>query len=242
MKRYLHIFFLILTTSLFMVKCSKKGDSITEPRFGIYNFSTYTVDSFRFRVVLNGIVLTDSLLSRVGFFSTAVSFFDTKGRLQIIDAKNNNQLILDSVIKMQTGTSTFSLVQLVKGQKPYIPAPPYEPVPASGKYKVRFQYTPFIGEGNFPPQPFFYDSVICYVRKNGINIDTVVLDKYETTFFYEAQGNGDATFTIQLEDPLTGNSIDAVTSPTIGASYTGFNTVSVSGRSIIDDWRLIRMY
>lgn len=225
-----------------MVQCSKKGDRITEPRFGVYNFSTYTVDSFRFRIVLNGKVLTDSLLSRVGFFSTAVSFYESNGRLQIIDAKNNDQLMLDTAIQMQTGTNSFSLVQLLKGQKPYIPAQPNEPFPAPGHYKVRFQYTSFIGEGSFPPQSFYYDSVRCYVRKNGINIDTIVLDKYGMTPFYEAPGSGVTTFSIQLEDPLTGNPIDAVTSPTIGASYSGFNTVSVSGRAMIDDWRLIRMY
>jgi hypothetical protein len=242
MKKHLNVFILFLISAVCLVQCSKNGTSIIEPKFGIYNFSTYTVDSFRFRIVLNGVTLTDSLLSPSGFFSKTVSFFTTEGRLQIIDAKNNNQLVLDSAIKMQTGTSNFSLVQLQKGQKPYIPAPPNEPLPAPGKYKVRFLYTSFIGDANFLPQPFFYDSVKCYIRLNGVNIDTVVLQKYGVTSFYEAQTGGGGTFTIRLTNPMNGSQIDASTSPSIGGTYTGFNTVSVSGRAMLNDWVIIRVY
>jgi hypothetical protein len=242
MRKYLSVFIPVFIIAVSMVQCKKNGTAIIEPKFGIYNFSTYTIDTFRFRIILNDINITDSLVSPVGNFSKIVSFFNTVGRLQIIDAKNNNQLVLDTLITMKTGTNNFSLVQFLHGQKPYIPATPSEPVPAIGNYKIRFLYTPFIGDNNFPPQPFFYDSVMCYIRKNGFDIDTVVLKKYEATPFYEAHGNGVDLFTIKLDDPANGNTIDPSTSPTIGSTFTGFNTVSVSGRTITDEWRLIRIY
>lgn len=242
MKGYLKVIMSLLLPVLLMTQCSKKGRVINEPRFGLYNFSTYTVDSFRFRVILNGETLTDSLLSPVGFFSRAISFFNTDGKLQIIDIKNNNQLVIDTTIELRTGSNTFSLVQLQEGQKPFIPPPPNEPPPAPGKYKVRFQYSSFIGDENIPPQPFFYDSVRCYIRLNGVNIDTVVLGKYELSPFYEGGTGGVATFSIQIRNALNGNLIDASTSPSIGGAYAGFNTVSVSGRTTLNDWILIRMY
>ncbi len=242
MIKFLKVFITVLVIIIFMTQCSKNGAPIIEPKFGIYNFSTYTVDSFRFRVILNGEILTDSLRSRVGFFSRAVSFFNTDGRLQIIDAKSNEQLILDTLIQMRTGTSTFSLVQLEQGQKPFIPPPPNEAAPAPGTFKVRFQYTPFVGDGSVSPQPFFYDSVKCFIRKNGINMDTVVLSKYEMTSFYEAPTGGGGLFSVRIVNAINGNQIDASTSPSVGGSYTGFNTVSVSGRAVINDWVLVRIY
>lgn len=242
MRKYIRIFTLLSLSVIFLMSCSRKGRIITEPDFGIYNFTTYTIDSFRFRIILNGTTLTDSLWAPVGFFSRSVSFFETGGRLQVVDARNNNQLVLDTVITLKTGVNFYSLLQLFPGQKPFIPPLPTEPAPSAGNYKVRFQYTPFIGAAGFPAQPFFYDSVLCYVRRNGVEIDTVLLRKYDITPYYEAGINGGGTFSLILEDPATGNIIDAATSPTIGGAFIGFNTVSVSGRAAVDDWVLLRMY
>lgn len=231
MRKYLLIIITLL--SVFVIpECGKKGEAIAESRYGTYRFRTYTADTFQFRILLNGKILTDSLFSPIGLFSREISFSDIQRRLQIIDLKHNDQLVLDTIINMQTGISAYSLVQFTKGQKPFIPPVPNEPAPAAGKFKVRFQYLPYPGDNTTAPKPFFYDSVRCIVRENGVPVDTVILGRYGVTPFYEAvQGN---SFTIRLENPLNNSLIDATTSPSIGSGLAGFNTASVAGISNTD--------
>lgn len=244
MKMNIRNFTALVFSAFTLTLCTNKGDQIIEPDFGTYRFTTYTVDTFRFRISLNGEILTDSLMSPQGAFSRIISFFKSRRevRLVIAELAHNNQVILDSVIELSTGINNISIVQFEKGKKPTLPQLPNEPAPAPGNYKVRFQYTPFPGEAGSPPQPFFYDSIRCILRKNGTNIDTFVLEKFQTSLFYEAAGNGGATFSLRLENPLNGSLIDVSTSPTIGSTFTGFNSVSVSGKTALNDWRLVRMY
>lgn len=112
----------------FLAHCSDKGEAIVEPRLATYKFTTYTVDTFRFKITLNDEVLTDSLLSPIGSQKLIVKFIDSSRKLKIFNAKNN-QLIIDSTIILKIGQSTISLVQFTSEQRPFIPTSPNEPPP-----------------------------------------------------------------------------------------------------------------
>lgn len=240
MKKTVTIFILAISTFLLYAGCTFKSKAIAEPKFGIIDITTYTTDTFRLKVILNNKVLTDSLPSPRGNFSSIVSFFDSTANLLIINTKNN-QVILDSVFKLRTGKTSISLVQFIHEQTPYVPQLPNEPPPLPGNYKIRFQYTPFRGDALSGPQDFFYDSVTCIIRKNNVEIDTLVLEKYGLTPFYEGVGNGNTDFSLIIENPVNGDLIDAFIDP-IGSNFTGFNTVSVSGKAAFNEWKLIRIY
>lgn len=221
------VFFVFASFAIFLfTRCTSKGDSITEPKFGTFKFTTYTIDTFRFKVILNGEVLTDSLLSPQSSFSRIVSFFKSTARLLILDAENQSQVILDSVIQMKIGNTNISIVQFGHNEKPSPPPLFNEPLPAEGNYKVRFQYI----RPSSPAVPFF-DSIRCIIKKNGVEIDRIVLEKYESSPFYEAISATDQ-FTMSLENPaITGsnNVIDPILQ-NIG-DLTGLNTAIVFGTS-----------
>jgi hypothetical protein len=240
MKKNINISVIAACSILLFVGCTYKSKAIVDPKFGNYNFTTYTIDTFRLKVILNNSVLTDSLPSPWGNFSKSVSFFDSAAHLLIINTANN-QIIADSVFKLRTGDNNISIVQFIPHQTPYILPKPDEQAPPAGSYKIRFQYTPFRGDALNSPQPFFYDSVTCIVKKNGVEIDTVVLKHYDVTPYYQGVGNGSTQFSVRIENPVNGNVIDPFTDP-VGSNYIGFNTVSVSGRAAVDDWKLIRVY
>lgn len=184
MKKNIKNFLLLFCLVAALIQCSSKGDAVIETMYGTYEFKTYTVDTFRFKVILNGETLTDSLLSPQGRFTSIVKFFGPAGRLLIVDAKNNEQVILDSAITMTIGTTTISIVQLEKGRRPAPPPVPIEPPPAAGNYKARFQY---IRPDN-PIVPFF-DTVRVVVFANSssgyVPIDTIDLGRNAVTPFYE---------------------------------------------------------
>jgi hypothetical protein len=229
MRKYLPCFIIALVVTSF-IHCSKKGEPITEARFGTYKFTTFTIDTFRFKVVLNNEVLTDSLLTPQNIFSKSVGFFQPEGSLKIFNA-NTNQLILDSAITMKTGTTTFSLVQFISGDKPVVPQLPAEAPPAAGNYKARFQYVAPVN----PIVPF-YDSIKFFVRIQDATapggyrtLDSAVLRKGGITKYYEAPSN--LRFRIRITNPLTNVQITSPNQNVISLDNppTGFNTAIVRG-------------
>jgi hypothetical protein len=216
--------FLVLASFVifFFDRCTSKDDSIIEPKFGTFTFTTYTVDTFRFRVILNDEVLTDSLLSPQGSFSKVVSFFSSTARLLILDADNYGQVILDSVIQMKIGNTSIPIVQFRHSEKPSLPPLSNEPAPAQGNYKMRFQYTQPITS----TVPFF-DSIQCIVRESGNPVDTIILEQNELSPFYEGKTNS-SSFTLKLEKP-DGTTLHTSAINGIGSNFTGLNTAVVYG-------------
>lgn len=204
--------------------CSKKGEVIVEPSLANYTFTTYTVDTFRFKVFINGNLLTDSLLSPASSVSKDVFLTDINGQLKIIDAKTN-QTYIDTTIQLKTGRSNITVLQLIAGQKPALPPTPNEPPPGTGKYKLRIQYLQAT-----PTTPFFYDSIKCIIRKGGITIDSVVLARFALSPYYELANSLSNDFTLRVYDPVTGAPID-VSMNSIGGNYSGFNTARIYGTS-----------
>jgi len=229
MRKYLHVIMLLLITTIFIVQCTKKGTAIIEPRFGNYSFSTFTVDTFRFRIILDGVTLTDSLVSPIDFFSKYVNFLGTgEGRLQVIDAKNNDQLVLDTMINLQTGNNNFSIVQFITGQKPYIPGlPANEPPPAAGNYKIRFQYLK--GVAGFPEPNI--NPVKCIITNNNIPVDTTTLNLNGFTEFYEVSSTSNPR--VILLRPSNGQLFkqNFTTTAITPINRSGFNTVIMRGKS-----------
>lgn len=174
-------FFGIVLVSFCFVQCAKTGEVINEPSFSLLKFTTFTVDTMRFKVMLNDKTITDSLLSPRSTYQATIPFIDSIAKLKIVDASNNNS-ILDSTIKLRIGSRTISLVQFVSGQKPTTAPVPIESPPAAGNHKIRFQYIQPVGTG----RPF-YDSIKCQIRREDNNtfIDTVVLKRFDITRYYE---------------------------------------------------------
>src|SRR5262245_7813238 len=158
MKTYLNITVLVLLLAVFLIQCAKKTHVIEET-YRKYELTTYMVDTFRFRVILDGAVLTDSLLSPQSSISKLVKFQNTTGRLQIVDAGNHDQLVLDSIIPLKIGRTKISLVQFRHFEKPATPPIPNEPSPPAGNYKIRFQFV----APKSVAVPYF-DSVKFFVR------------------------------------------------------------------------------
>ncbi|MEO6670306.1 MAG: hypothetical protein ABIN36_12565 [Ferruginibacter sp.] len=226
MKKNLLLLAATLSIILLFSQCSKKGDAIDEAKFGSYNFTTYTIDTIRFRVVMNGVDLTDSLLSPVGSQRCNVSFVDSIGKLQVFNA-DNNQLFFDTTIVLKIGFSTISIVQLGAGQDPFIVPIPDEPAPAAGNYKVRFQYN----EPASADVPFF-DSIQCIIKLSGVvdPVDTIILHKYEYSRFYESTLG--VNFKMAINNAEDGTPYDGGTNNLSSTGFTDFNTASVYGSGI----------
>lgn len=210
-------------TVLGFVSCSKKGVAIDEAKIGSYKFTTYTIDTMRFRVVINDVDMGDSLLSPVGLLNTNVSFFDSVGTLKIFNAETN-ELFIDTSIRMQIGFSTISIVQLTSGQQPFIVPIPNEPPPAEGNYKVRFQYNEPVNSS----VPFF-DSIQCIIKLSGVlePVDTIVLLKNGLSSFYESTLG--VNFKMELRNPENNDVIDNNTNNLSSTGFTDFNTATVFG-------------
>ncbi len=226
MKKNIRSLLLSLTVILFVTQCSKKGDAIVEAKIGSYKFTTYTIDTFRFRVVINNVNVGDSLLSPVGLLNTNVSFFDTVGTLKIYNAETN-ALYIDTVIKLKIGFSTISIVQLAAGEQPFIVPIPNDAPPAAGNYKVRFQYS--MPANNTVP---FFDSIQCIIKLNGVvdPVDTIILHPYELSSFYEAALG--TNFKMELRNPENNDVIDNNTNNLNSTGFTEFNTASMYGTGV----------
>jgi hypothetical protein len=223
MKKSIRFLLFCITLIVVFSQCSKKGDAITEPKIGNYKFTTYTIDTLRFKIVMNDINLGDSLLSPVGTLSANVSFTDTVGNLKIYNAETN-QLYIDTTIKLRIGFTTISIVQLTAGQAPFIVPIPNEPPPAAGNYKVRFQYN--MPLNNTVP---FFDSVQCFIKLSGVvdPVDTIILHQNELSSFYESTLG--VNFKMELRNPATGDVIDNNTNNLNSTGFTDFNTASLYG-------------
>ncbi|MCP9751970.1 hypothetical protein [Ferruginibacter sp. HRS2-29] len=206
-RRFRIILLLVSLGLLFFEGCSKKGDPIVEPFSGRYKFTAFTIDSFRFRIVVDGQLVTDSLKSGKEFTQNFTFVEDTSATLKVYNAITG-QLYVDSTMGLSIGSHIIPIVQLSAGTQPVVPGVPDETPPLAGNSKIRFQYV--------RPQPIatlpsatlqFYDSIKCIIRKNvpgaggGVSYDTVVLHQNEVTKFYEARIG--ATYNIEVRDALT---------------------------------------
>lgn len=225
---------LFLTGATFLLThCTKKGIAITEPRFGTVNINTYTTDTFRFSVLLNDQLLTDSLRSPIGTFSKTISFFDTVAQIKVIDSRTQ-QVIDDSLINLSIGNTTFTIVQFLSGVRPFILPVPSVPPPQSGRYKIRFQYT----KPSNAVVPYF-DSVKCIIRiQNAASpslynkLDSTILSRGEFTRFYDTVST--LRYRIILLNPLTNVQISSPITPILlDTPPGGFNTVIARGTGTI---------
>lgn len=220
-NRYFLVFALIAALS---ASCSK-GDQVVELPVGFFTVTTFMVDTFRFKVQLNDVLVTDSLLSPIFSLSTGIKLSDSKGTFKLIDFKTN-QVLIDTIIKTDIGPNSISIVQFVSGAKPALAPIPNEPPPAPGKCKVRFTYVQPIS----PTVPFF-DSVRCLVRNTAfgsIPFDTIVLRKYESSEYYES-GIG-TRFSMIIYNPADGSLIHNGSSASLNTNQlTGFNTAIFLG-------------
>jgi hypothetical protein len=211
----LSIFFSTVFFICSLLGC-KKETAIVQPPLGRYTFSTFTVDTFRFKVFVNDFLATDSLLSPVSSFSSVIEITDPVLRIRMADAKTNTTYV-DTTLEPIIGAANFAIVQFTSGEFPSLPPPPKEPPPAAGNAKVRFQYL----RPTNPIVPFF-DSIKCLIRRNisgAVPIDTVVLNRLGLTPFYEAPAG--VRYSIVILDPKTGQIIH-------NGSSASFNTSSFS--------------
>ena len=223
MKKSIGFLLLSISFILSLAQCSKEGNPIMEPKIGSYKFTTYTIDTFRFRVVVDNVSVGDSLLAPVGILNSNISFVDTVGKLKIYNAETN-ELLIDTTISLKIGFTTISIVQLTTGEKPFIVPIPNEVLPAAGNYKVRFQY-------NRPANasvPFF-DSIRCIIKLNGVvePVDTIILHPFELSSFYEAAFG--VNFKMALYNPENNDVIDLSTNNLTSTGFADFNTGSLFG-------------
>jgi hypothetical protein len=221
MKKLYYLFLSSILLLIVLSGCSKKGEAITELKVGSYNFTTFTIDTLRLKVVVNDQVLGDSLLTPVGSLRSNITFLDTVGTFKLFNA-DNGQLYIDTTIKLKIGFSTISIIQLNSGQIPFIVPLPNEPAPAPGNFKVRFQYI----QPSNSSVPFF-DSVQCVIRLSGTLLDTIILNKYQTSEFYEAPLG--SSFSMKVIDPSNGQVIDNTTTTLNSSGFSDFNTAALFG-------------
>ncbi len=199
-----------------LTQCTKKGDPIFDPNVANLRFTTFTVDTFLFKVYVNDVLLTDTLKAPSGLENSRVTFIDSMATLKIVNAATNNAFV-DTMITLRPGSTTISIVQFITGQNPFLPPTPTEVPPAAGNYKVRFQYIQ-----PSDPAATFYDSVQCVLRLSSVPFDTIVLAKYQTSSFYEAPIG--SNFSMRIFDAATGLVIDNATNNLNSSSFTEFNT------------------
>lgn len=229
--------------------CSKKGTAIEEPFIARYKFTAYTIDSFRFRITINDVLVTDSLVSG-GEVTRSVNFIrDTVAHLKVLNAANN-QVLADTSIILKIGSHIISIVQLAAGEMPVIPAlPANEALPAPGNSKIRFQYV--------KPQPIatlpssylpFFDSLQLIIRQSAFGVvafDTLMIKSYELTSFYEARIG--ATYNIEVRNAETNFVYNNGTSVTINTTtFPSFNTAILYAYDTLSmgryRFRLTRIY
>ncbi len=188
------------------VSCSKKGDAVVEPFIAKYKFTAYTIDSFRFKITVNDVVISDSLKTGSDVTKDLIFTTDKMAKLKVFNA-NTNQLYTDTTIALKLGSYIISIVQLSSGQNPAIPQAPAEAAPLPGNSKIRFQYVkpqpiPALAANGYLP---FFDSIKCVVKKSfngsGLTTDTVILSQYETTEFYENKVG--TRYNIEIRNPVT---------------------------------------
>lgn len=211
----------ILSLAVF-IGC-KKGEPIEQPNRTTYKFTTYTIDTFQFRIVLNGVVLTDTLRSPISVanFSILFSNNDTIGSLQILNAISG-QLYIDTTLALFPSATTISIVQFDPGGIIELAPIPNEPPPVVGNYKIRYQFR--------PPNSgiVFLDSIKCVIQTStNIVIDTITLSQFEFSNFYETQLNTNYKMKIfdAYNDTLVDNTTNTLNSVSLG--FTDFNTARV---------------
>jgi hypothetical protein len=213
---------------LSVLACSKREETVVESKYANAIITTFTVDSLLFSVKLNNTPLVDSLASPVTSVLKQFSFYDTVVHLQVYEKNNFNRIVIDTNINIHLGLNYINIVQLNSNEKPSLPTPPVEPLPASGYCKVKFVYTA-------PPNAPFLDSVKCELivdesaAGNGSllkSVDTVVLSRYEFTDDYYLVKKSSSGFRIKVYDPVT-NSLIQLTSYETTTSYSDFNAVNL---------------
>jgi len=220
-----NIFILSLVTILTLTVFygCKKGEPIEQLNRTTYKFTTYTIDTFQFKIVINGVVLTDTLRSPISVANFAVPFSnnDTIGSLQILNAISG-QLYIDTTLALYPSATTISIVQFDAGGIIELAPIPNEPPPSTGNYKIRYQFR--------PPNSgiVFLDSIKCVIQTStNIVIDTIVLSQFEFSNFYETQLNTNYKMKIfdAYNDTLVDNTTNTLNSVNLG--FTDFNTARV---------------
>lgn len=222
--RYLPIAYLCFVLLCATAGCNK-GEQIIERPIGLFNVSTFTIDTFQFRVVFNGALVVDSLRTPIASATSAVELTDTVGTLVVTDLRTNT-VVVNETLKVNIGAISLSIVQFSSGEKPALAPIPNEPPPAPGNCKVRFTYFKPIS----PSVPFF-DSIQCLLRNNALGsapFDTIVLKQFESSQFYETRVG--ARFSMIIYNPSDGSLIHNGSSANLSTSQlSGFNTASVFG-------------
>jgi hypothetical protein len=225
-KANIFILSMVAILSLAVFIGCKKGEPIEQPNRTTYKFTTYTLDTFQFKIVLNGVVLTDTLRSPISVanFSILFSNNDTIGSLQILNAISG-QLYIDTTLTLEPIATTISIVQFDAGGPIQLAPIPNEPAPGTGNYKIRFQFR--------PPNPgfVFLDSIKCVLRLSGAPIDTIVLSQYEYSRFYESTLG--ENYNMIIYDASNNNLVDNTTNTpnSVNLGFTDFNTMRVYGIS-----------
>ena len=224
-KLYLLIGSIIcLFSASILNSCTEKGDQINDPDLAVMKFTTYTIDTLRLSVTLNGEKLTDSLITPQGVFIKEIEFLESNATLLIKNAVTG-AIYIDSIITLLPGPQTISLVQFAPGIAPAIPLPPSEPGPVPGNYKCRFQYSAPSSE-TVP----FLDSVLCVLRLTGTPVDTFILSKYQFSNYYEA--NIGSNFSMIIYDPVSLTVLDNTTNSLNSSNgFTSFNTARLYAAS-----------
>lgn len=219
--KFIIVFGLILS----LAESCSKGERVIELPVGLFTFTTFTVDTFRFKVDLNDALVTDSLLSPIFSLTSRIALPDSMKKLTVTDFKTN-QVYIDTVIRSYIGANNVSIVQFASGVKPALAPIPNEPPPAPGNSKVRFTYIQPIS----PAVPFF-DSIQCLIRNNSLGsipFDTIVLRKFESSEFYETRIG--SRFTMIIYNPADGSLIHNGSSASLNTSIlSGFNTAVFFG-------------
>jgi hypothetical protein len=192
---------------------------------GLFTFTTFTQDTFRFKVEVNDALVTDSLLSPTFSLTSRINLPDSMTKLKVTDLKTN-QVYIDTVIKSFIGANNVSIVQFASGVKPALAPIPNEPLPAPGNSKVRFTYIQPIS----PAVPFF-DSIKCLIRNNSLGslpFDSIVLRKFQSTKYYETRIG--SRFSMIIYNPADGSLIHNGSSASLNTSIlSGFNTAVFFG-------------
>ena len=236
----------VLILAFSAITCTKREEAIVLPKYARAVVTTFTVDSLLFSVKLDNSLLVDSLMSPVASVLKQFSFYDTVVHVQVAEKNNWNRVIIDTNLSIHIGLNYINIVQLNSDEKPFLPAPPSEPLPDAGYCKVKFVYSA-------PPGVPFLDSVKCEIlvdksaSGNGSApspVDTIVLSRYEFSEQYYVVKKSNASFRIKVYNPAT-NTLIQQTSFESTNSYLDFNTVNLSATknaSSIPIYNLVRVF
>ena len=101
-----------------LVSCSKE-EYIVQLPVGLFTFTTFTQDTFRFKVEVNDALVTDSLLSPTFSLTSRINLPDSMTKLKVTDLKNEILLEIREYVNNKNsgilvGDCKISVVELMK--------------------------------------------------------------------------------------------------------------------------------